>query len=115
MAEVSHSPVKTSEIVGTVQRHDQDACAENENVRRLAQIKTADTTDEQISDGEIEQAPRDIDHRGRQAHAGRRCERALERMPGDPIAEMGQSVREEYAPEEVRKIVVPAHGLLLTH
>src|ERR1019366_9483505 len=30
-------------------------------------------------------------------------------MPRDPIAEMGQGVREECAPEEVRHIVVPAH------
>ena len=33
----------------------------------------------------------------------------LERMTGDAIAEMGQSVREEHSAEEVRHIVVPAH------
>jgi hypothetical protein len=30
-------------------------------------------------------------------------------MARDPIAEMGQRVREECAPEEVRHIVIPAH------
>jgi hypothetical protein len=33
-------------------------------------------------------------------------------MARDPIAEMGQRVREEGAPEEVGQVVVPAHDCL---
>src|SRR5271157_4486260 len=34
-------------------------------------------------------------------------------MARDPIAEMGQGVREECAPEKVRHVVVPAHACSL--
>ena len=34
-------------------------------------------------------------------------------MPRDSIAKVGQSVCEKYSPEEVRHIVVPAHGCSL--
>jgi hypothetical protein len=37
----------------------------------------------------------------------------LERVPRDPVAEMGQGVREEHAPEEVRDMMVPTHGCSL--
>src|SRR5208283_5602966 len=33
-------------------------------------------------------------------------------MTRDPIAEMGQRIREEGAPKEVRQVVVPAHDCL---
>ncbi len=70
VAKVLHSSVKPPEIVGTIQRHDQDARPEGDDVRGLAQIEAADTTDEQIADGKIKEAPYDIDRRGRQAHPG---------------------------------------------
>jgi hypothetical protein len=38
----------------------------------------------------------------------------LEGMPGNSIAEVGQSVRKEYAAEEVCQIVVPAHDCSLS-
>jgi ABC-type nickel/cobalt efflux system permease component RcnA len=67
----SQPPVETSEDMGEHERHDQDACAEDEHVGGLAQIEAADAADEQVADGEIEEAPRDIDRRGGQADARR--------------------------------------------
>jgi len=49
--------VKPSECVGKHERHDQDARPQDEDVLRLAQIETADTTDQQVADGKVEQAP----------------------------------------------------------
>ncbi len=69
---------------------------------RLAQIETADTTDQQVADGKVEQAPQNIDRRGGQAYTGWRCEGTLESMSGDAIPEMGQRVRQERASEKVR-------------
>ena len=66
----------------------------------LAQIKAAHTTDEQVADGEVEDAPQDIDLGGGQAYPGWCCEGALESMPRNPIAEMGQRIREECPPKK---------------
>jgi len=82
-------------------------------VLRLPQIEVADTTDQQVAGGKVEKTPQDIHRRGGQAHSRWRCEGTLESMARDSIAEMGQGVRQECAPEEVRHIVVPAHLLLL--
>jgi hypothetical protein len=68
--------VELPEIVGTIQRHDQDARPEGDDVRGLAQIKAADTTDEQIADGKIKEAPCDVDRRGGPAHSGWQANRA---------------------------------------
>jgi hypothetical protein len=88
--------------MGQHERHDKHARPENKNVPGLAQIEAADATDKQIADDEIKETPRDIDYRGGQAFPGRRCKRTLEGMPRDSIAEMGQSIREKRASEEVR-------------
>lgn len=78
----------------------------------LAQIEAADTADKQITDSKVEEAPQDIDRRGRQPNSGRGGKRALEGMARDPIAKMGQRVREEGTPEKVCCVVVPAHKCL---
>jgi hypothetical protein len=78
-------------------------------VQRLTQIEAADAADEQISDSSIKEPPCDIDRRGGQAYAGGRCEWALEGMSRDSVAEMRQSIREKYATDEVRYVVIPAH------
>ena len=75
----------------------------------LTQLKVPDLAHKQISDSKVEDAPQDIDRRRRQPYPGRGREGALESMARDPVAEMGQRVREEGAPEEVRQVVVPAH------
>ena len=74
----------------------------------LAQIEVAHTTNQQVADGKVEEAPQDIDHRGGQAYPGRGCKWALEGVPRDPVAEMGQRVREECASKKVGHVVVPA-------
>jgi hypothetical protein len=56
----SQPPVERSEIVSKIQRHDQDAGSEDEHVQNLAQVEAADTADEQVSHGKVEEAPRDI-------------------------------------------------------
>ena len=66
----SQPPVESSEGVGKHYRHDEDARAEDEHVPVLAQTEAADTTNEQVADGKVEEAPEDIDHRGGQAHPG---------------------------------------------
>jgi hypothetical protein len=77
----SQPPVEPSESVREHERHDQDARPEDEHVPGVAQTEVADTTDEQVADGKVEEAPEDIDRRGRQTFPGRRCEGALEGMP----------------------------------
>ena len=101
------------ESVGEHHRLEQDAGSEDEHMRCLAQIEFADPADQQVPDGKVEEAPQDIDPRGGQAFPGRRREGTLEGMARDPIAEMGQSIREEHAPEKVRHVVIPAHGCSL--
>ena len=93
-------------------RKDQNARSEDKDVPGLAQFEVPDPAHKQIADSKVEQAPQDIDRRGRQSYAGRGREGALKGMARDPIAEMGQRVREEGAPEEVRQVVVPAHDCL---
>ena len=53
----SQSPVKPPERMGKHERHNQDARSENEHVLGLTQIEVADTTDEQVGNPKIEQAP----------------------------------------------------------
>jgi hypothetical protein len=105
----SLSAMERPKSMGEQYRHNQDARPEGEHMRGAAQIEAADPTDEQISNGEIEKAPKDVDQGRGQADSRRRCERALERVPGNPIAEMGHGVRKECTAEEVRDIMVPAH------
>src|SRR5208337_1724298 len=57
----SQPSVEPPECVGKHERHDQDARPQDEHVLILAQIEAADTTHEQIADGEVEEAPQDID------------------------------------------------------
>ena len=49
--------MKLSECVGKHERHDQDTRPQDEDVQRPAQIETANTADQQIADGKVEQAP----------------------------------------------------------
>ena len=59
------------ERVGKHERHNEDARPEDERVLGLAQIKVAHTTNQQVADGKVEEAPQDIDHRGGQAYPRR--------------------------------------------
>ncbi len=59
------------ERAGSHERHDEDACPEDERVLGLAQIKAAHATDKQVADGKVEEAPCDIDGRGGQAYPRR--------------------------------------------
>lgn len=52
--------MEPSESVRRHQRYDQDARPEDEHVLGLAQIEVADTTDEQVADGKVEEAPENI-------------------------------------------------------
>ena len=45
------------ERVGKHERHDEYARPEDERVLGLAQIKAAHTTDKQVADGKVEEAP----------------------------------------------------------
>jgi hypothetical protein len=47
--------------VGEHYRHNQDARPEGKHMVGLAQIEAAYSTDEQVSYGKIEKAPKDID------------------------------------------------------
>ncbi|MGA7289183.1 MAG: hypothetical protein WBX02_13865 [Terriglobales bacterium] len=51
------APVEPSERVGKHERHDEDAGPEDERMLGFAQIKAANTTDKQIADGKVEEAP----------------------------------------------------------
>ena len=93
-------------------RKDQNARPEDKDVPGLVQVEVPDPAHQQIADSKVEEAPQDIDRRGRQPDTGRGREGTLEGMARDPIAEMGQRVREEGAPEEVGQVVVPAHDCL---
>ena len=53
----SQAPVEPCERVGIHERHDEDARPEDERVLGLAQIKAAHTTDKQVADGKVEEAP----------------------------------------------------------
>ena len=101
--------MEPAECMSEQERKDQDARPEDKDVPGLAQFEAPDPAHQQIADGKVEEAPQDIDRRGRQPYPGRGREGTLEGMARDPIAEMGQGVGEEAAPEEVRQVVVPAH------
>src|SRR5580704_11250234 len=76
----SLSAVQRAEGAGKHERHDQDAGSKHEHVRSLAQIEGADTTDQQVADDKVKQAPQDVDDRRGQAYARRVCEGALKGM-----------------------------------
>ena len=82
---------------------------------RLAQIESANTGHQHVSDDQIEHSPQDIDHRRGQALAGRRCERALEGAAGNAAYKIGDRVCEEGPAEEPSDIVIPACRCLIVH
>ena len=63
--------MESCERVGIHERDDEDARPEDERVLGLAQIKGAHTTDKEVADGKVEDAPQDIDCRRRQAYSRR--------------------------------------------
>jgi hypothetical protein len=79
---------------------------------RLAQFEVPNPAHQQIADSKVEEPPQNIDRRRRQPYSRRGGEGTLEGMARDPITEVGERVRDENAPEEVRQIVVPAHDRL---
>ena len=79
---------------------------------RLPQIEPANAGHQHVSHNQIEHSPQNIDHRRRQALAGRRCERALERAARNAVHQMWDRVGEKSPTEEVSDQVIPAcHGL----
>src|SRR5664279_32300 len=100
--------MEATECPGAHERHQQDTGPEGEHVPGLAQLEAPDAADEQVSHGEVEESPQDVDRGGREAFPGRRCERALERVSRDSVAEMRERVRKKSAPEEVGYVVVPS-------
>jgi hypothetical protein len=101
--------MKRRESVGKHERLDEDSRPEDEHVLCLAQIKAADTTNKQVANRKVEEAPQDVDPRGRQAYPRGRCKGALKGVSRDSVAEMGQRVREEYSREKIGYVMVPAH------
>ncbi len=112
MDQDSQPPVEPAECTSEQDRKDQDARPEDKDVPGFAQFEVPDPAHKQIADSKVEEAPQDIDRRGRQTYPWRGREGTLEGMARDPIAEMGQRVCEEGAPKEVRQVVVPAHDCL---
>ena len=53
----SKAPVEPCERVGKHERHDEDSRPEDERVLGLAQIKAAHSTEKQVADGKVEEAP----------------------------------------------------------
>jgi len=104
--------VEAAECVGEHERHEQDARSEDQHMLGLAQIEVAYAADQKVSQAQIEEAPKDIDRRGGQALARRRCEGALKGMSRDSVAEMRQCICEERSPKKVCKVMIPAHGNL---
>ena len=90
-------------------RHDQDARSKDKDVPGLAQIEVPGPAHQKVADRKVEETPQDIDHRGRQSHPRRPREGTLKGVAGDPIAEMGQDVRQESAPEKVGQVMKPPH------
>lgn len=62
--QASQPPMEPPENAGKHQRHDQNTRPEDEHVPGIAQIEVADTTNEQVADGKVEEAPKHIDCRG---------------------------------------------------
>jgi hypothetical protein len=79
------SAVEAAKSSGEHEGHEQEAHAEDENVRGFAEIETADAADEQVCHEEVEGAPKDIDCGGGQALSWRRGEWALESISGDSV------------------------------
>ena len=91
------------------QRKEQEARTCDNDLPGVAKLELPDPAQEQIGNGKIEEAPKDVDRRGGQAFPRRGRKGALEGMARDPVAEMGKRVREECSAEEVSQVVVPAH------
>ena len=70
-------------------RLNQNARPQRQHVRSLSQIERPDTTNQHVTNREVEQTPKNIHQRRGQTFPGRVCERTLESMPRNPIAEMG--------------------------
>jgi hypothetical protein len=105
----SQPAVEAPECARKHERHNEYSCTERENVQGLTQIEAAHATDQQVAEGEIEEAPQYIYRRRGQAYPWWRREGTLERVPRDSIAQVRDSVGKERAPEEVRNKMVPAH------
>ena len=82
---------------------------------RLAKIEAANTGHQDVTDDQIEHSPQDVDHCRRQAFAGRRCERALERAARNAAHQMRDRVCEEGPAEEPSDEVIPACRCLILH
>ncbi len=85
----SQPPVEPAEGTSEQDRKDQDARPEDKDVLGLAQFEVPYSAHKQIADSKVEEAPQDIDRRGRQPYPGRGREGTLEGMARDAIAEMG--------------------------
>src|SRR5271157_2437143 len=95
--------------------HDQYPEAQDNHMLRLPQFEPANTGHQNVAHNQIEEPPQDVDHRRRQALAGRRCERALERAARNATHQMRDRVCEEGPAEKVSDIMIPPSRYLILH
>jgi hypothetical protein len=57
--------VEASEREREIQRHEQNSGRKDEHLPGAAQVEVADATNEQVTDGEVQEAPKDVERRGR--------------------------------------------------
>src|ERR1700722_8916265 len=77
------------------------------------QVELADAADQQVANGQVEEAPQHVDRRRRQTFTGRARKRALKRPSHHPADEVRNGVGEEGAAEKVGKVEKPAHRAAL--
>ena len=88
--------------------HDQYTEPQDDDMLRLPKLEPANAGHQDVSDDQVEHSPQDVDHCRRQALAGRRCERALERVACNAAHQVRDRVCEESPAEKPSDKVIPA-------
>src|SRR5277367_4657093 len=93
--------VETAEVTRGEQADRKKTKPQSHRVNGGAQIEVSDTADQDISDGEVEKAPQDVDGRGGEAFAARLGERALKRPSHRACGEVGDCVAKKNPAEKI--------------
>jgi hypothetical protein len=106
--------VELAEVAGHAHGDEEYTGSYDGDVDEIVNTEAAEAEDQQVSEGEVEDAPEHVDSGRRQAFAGRLGEGTLERATRDAVNEMGHGIRKKHAAKEVTRIDVPVHDCSLS-
>ena len=94
--------MEAAKAARTHEAHKQETQPQGGRMGHGAQVEVSDLADQEVSEGEVEDAPEDVDGRRGESLTGRLGEGALKRTTQHPAHEVGDRVAEKSAAEEVR-------------